>query len=193
MARKLFVAIMAGGPGERFWPKSSPDRPKQFLALIDDQTLLQKAYQRAVRVTDPDRILVVTLARYEALVREQLPGLPADNVILEPFGRDTSAAVALAMAAIERRAPDALMLMKPADHVIGDINGFARATEAAVRAAEVTSSAAALSKSRRWRSPCSLSPAAATCGTVACSSGACPRSRKPSASIRRPWRPASQR
>ncbi len=136
MARKLFVAIMAGGPGERFWPKSTPDLPKQFLALVDEETLLQKAYNRAVKVTDPDRVLVVTLAKYGRLVRAQLPGLPENNIVLEPFGRDTSAAVALAAAAIGRLDPDALMLMKPADHIVSDTAGFVRATEAAVKAAE---------------------------------------------------------
>ncbi|MHB0886549.1 MAG: mannose-1-phosphate guanylyltransferase, partial [Bacillota bacterium] len=136
MARNLYVAIMAGGPGERFWPKSTPERPKQFLALTDEETLLQKAYRRATEVTSPDRVLVVTLGRYAGLVREQLPDLPGANIIREPLGRDTAPAVALAAAAIDRRDPDALMLVKPADHVIEDLVGFARATAGAVRAAE---------------------------------------------------------
>ncbi len=136
MARSLYVAIMAGGPGERFWPKSTPERPKQFLALTDQETLLQKAYRRAVQVTGPEHVFVVTLARYAGLVREQLPDLPEANVVSEPFGRDTAAAVVLAAAAIDRVDPDALMLVKPADHVIEDTAGFVRATAGAVRAAE---------------------------------------------------------
>ena len=92
----MIFVIMAGGAGTRFWPLSTQDRPKQFLALTGDRTLLQMSYDRVAGLASPEKVFVLTSAAYTDLVREQLPELPQKNVVGEPCRRDTAAAVALA-------------------------------------------------------------------------------------------------
>jgi mannose-1-phosphate guanylyltransferase len=124
----VVAAIMAGGRGERFWPRSQPHRPKQFLALADRHTLLQATYHRlAHALGDPSRILVVTGQEFVAEVRRQLPGLLADNVLSEPVGRDTAACVALAALEARRRWGNPVLAMVPADHAVWDEGAFADA------------------------------------------------------------------
>ncbi len=131
----LLAAIMAGGRGERFWPLSTPDTPKQFLALggTGDATLLQQAAQRAEGLAPWDRRVVVAGRAHGALVRAQLPDLPAANVILEPVGRDTAGAIALACAWAARRDPAARLLVMPADHAVPDPAGFRAAVQVGLR------------------------------------------------------------
>ena len=115
----LTAVIMAGGRGERFWPKSRTDCPKQFLSLTDDgETLLQKTMKRVGGLVPPERVYVVTNAEYMPLVREQLPALPAENLLAEPEARNTAPCIALAAAVIAKRWGDAVMLTLPADHLI---------------------------------------------------------------------------
>lgn len=110
---------MAGGAGTRFWPLSTEERPKQFLALTEQRTLLQLSYARARLVVDPERILVLTNAAYTSIVAEQLPELPSQNIIGEPSRRDTAAAVALAALLTEQRfGQRAVMALLTADHII---------------------------------------------------------------------------
>jgi len=122
---------MAGGRGERFWPLSTPDTPKQFLALggAGDATLLQQAARRAEGLAPWDRRVVVAGRAHAALVRAQLPDLPPANVILEPAGRDTAGAIALAYAWAVRRDPAARLLVMPADHAVPDPAGFRAAVQ----------------------------------------------------------------
>ena len=89
----LVVVIMAGGAGTRFWPLSTEEKPKQFLDLFGDRTLLQKTYERISNLVPPERVLVLTNAAFVSLVRDQLPEIPLENVIAEPLRRDTAAAV----------------------------------------------------------------------------------------------------
>ncbi len=115
----MYVVIMAGGGGTRLWPLSRPDRPKPFLPLTGDETLLQSTVRRLVEGPelgglDRSSIAVVTDRRYATLVREQLEGV---RVISEPAGRNTAAAVALAALAIDRDDDD-VMVVLPADHRI---------------------------------------------------------------------------
>src|SRR5436305_11400211 len=105
----LHALIMAGGGGTRFWPRSRQARPKQFLALGGDRTLLQQAADRVEAQVPPERTWVITGAAYAEETARQLPGLPPEQVVGEPFGRDTSAAVALGAALIARRDPGAVM------------------------------------------------------------------------------------
>ncbi len=115
----LTAVIMAGGRGERFWPKSRTDCPKQFLSLTDDgETLLQKTMKRVGGLVPQERVYVVTNAEYMPLVREQLPALPAENLLAEPEARNTAPCIALAAAVIAKRWGDAVMLTLPADHLI---------------------------------------------------------------------------
>ncbi|HET7727723.1 MAG TPA: sugar phosphate nucleotidyltransferase [Candidatus Limnocylindrales bacterium] len=109
----MYVVIMAGGGGTRLWPLSRPDRPKPFLPLLDDTSLLQRTVARLGEDLGAD-VTVVTDRRYERLVRDQLPDA---GIVLEPAARNTAAAIALATVAIDRP-EDEVMVVLPADHVV---------------------------------------------------------------------------
>jgi mannose-1-phosphate guanylyltransferase len=121
-----YVVILAGGRGERFWPLSTSRRPKQFLRLIGGCSLLEQAVRRIRGVVPPERIFVITSADLAGLAREAASSLPRANVIGEPFGRDTAAAVALGLALVLARDPDGLLGVVTADQVIGDVPVFRR-------------------------------------------------------------------
>ncbi|MFI5254431.1 MAG: sugar phosphate nucleotidyltransferase, partial [Candidatus Limnocylindrales bacterium] len=112
----MYTLILAGGGGTRLWPLSTPERPKPFLPLLGDRSLLQLTADRLVGLVAPRDVYVVTDRRYGALVRAQLP---AATVLEEPLGRNTAAAVALAVVGIDRADDDVLAVL-PADHAIGD-------------------------------------------------------------------------
>ena len=132
----LVAVIMAGGAGTRFWPMSTEARPKQFLRLFGERTLLQLSYDRLASFIDPERILVLTSARFEDLVAEQLGSeLPAGNIIGEPMRRDTSAAVALAALLCQRRFGDAVMGVFTSDHLIEPTAELERAVRSAAAGA----------------------------------------------------------
>ncbi len=131
-----YAVIMAGGSGTRFWPLSRNDHPKQFLSIIGDESMMLQTWNRCLAlVGDPQRILVVTGARYADLTRAQLPDLPAANLLAEPEARNTAPCLAWTAAELQRRDPDSLMLVFPADHVIEDVDGLRRSAEAACAAA----------------------------------------------------------
>ena len=111
----MYVVILAGGGGTRLRPLSRDDRPKPFLPLLDERTLIQHTVDRLRGLVDPADIHVVTDGRYADLVRRQVPQIGA--VIEEPSGRNTAAAIALATLAIERPEDD-VMIVLPADHAI---------------------------------------------------------------------------
>ena len=116
---KLTAVIMAGGRGERFWPRSRMAKPKQFLSLTaDKETMLQKTVNRLKPLLEMDAIYVVTNQRYAALVQEQLPELPAENILPEPCSRNTAPCIGLAAAVIQKRCGEAMMLVLPSDHLI---------------------------------------------------------------------------
>ncbi len=116
----MYVVIMAGGGGTRLWPLSRPDRPKPFLPLVGDETLLQRTVRRVAPLVDESDIFCVTDRRYGQLVRDQAPDI---GLIVEPTGRNTGAAIALAARMIERP-DDEVMVVLPADHWIEDEEGF---------------------------------------------------------------------
>jgi mannose-1-phosphate guanylyltransferase len=131
---KLKAAIMAGGTGTRLWPLSREGKPKQFHALGGERTLLQQTYDRLRRFLSPEDLFVCTVERYVALTREQLPELPAGNLLVEPAARNTGPAIGLVAATLQRRCGDCLMAAVAADHRVQRPEAF----EAAVRrAAEV--------------------------------------------------------
>jgi mannose-1-phosphate guanylyltransferase len=132
----LHAMIMAGGGGTRFWPRSRVRRPKQFLALAGDRTLLQQAVDRIEAQVPPERTWIITSALHSAEASRQLPGLPADRVIGEPCGRDTAACIGLGAALIARQDPQAVMMVMPADHVIEPTQEFRRAAQVAEQMAE---------------------------------------------------------
>ncbi|MBA3891203.1 MAG: mannose-1-phosphate guanylyltransferase [Gemmatimonadaceae bacterium] len=120
------AVIMAGGQGQRFWPLSTSERPKQFLDLERrGRTLIQATYDRLLPLVEgPKHVYVATGSRYVTLVREQLPDLPGDNLLIEPTGRDSAPAVALASLAIHTRTGGAMLGFFSADHRIGDEVAF---------------------------------------------------------------------
>lgn len=122
---------MAGGGGTRLWPLSRSRRPKPFLPLLDGgRCLLEATVGRLAPLIHPDDVYVVTDARYADMVREFAPDLPAANIIGEPMGRNTAAAVALMAYAIDRPGDD-VMVVLPADQAIRDEDGFRSALRAA--------------------------------------------------------------
>jgi mannose-1-phosphate guanylyltransferase len=120
-----FVLILAGGSGERFWPLSRRNRPKQLLRLFSDRTLLEETIHRLGEITPLDRVLILTNAEQESTVRELVGALlPKDNILAEPAKRDTAPAIALGVGWIARRDPAATMIVLPADHIIKDATAF---------------------------------------------------------------------
>jgi mannose-1-phosphate guanylyltransferase len=119
-----FVIIMAGGKGERFWPVSREKNPKQLLALLGDRSFLQEAVDRVLPLVPLNNVLIITNGAQAPHVRKQLPKLPKDNVISEPIGRDTTAAVTLGAALVGARSTTGVMAVLPADHVIPDEKKF---------------------------------------------------------------------
>ena len=132
---RLHVVLLAGGGGTRFWPWSTPRRPKQFLDLTGDGTLVELAWRRARRLVPASRIWAVAPRSLAGALRRALPALPAANLIVEPEPRDTAPAIGLACASVARRDPRAVVAVFPTDHVVRDLPAFARAVHAAERAA----------------------------------------------------------
>ena len=120
----LCALIMAGGKGERFWPLSTDEKPKQFLKLLGKKTMIQITVERLLPLISADRIFIVTGKRYVQIVKEQLPNLPENNIIVEPVGRNTAPCIALSAFYIKKRCNDAAILVIPSDHLVVDENRF---------------------------------------------------------------------
>ncbi len=129
------AVIIAGGRGERFWPRSRRRRPKQFLEIAGEGTMLQGVVRRILPAVEHKDIYVVVPGDLAGLVREQLPDVPPGNVLTEPVGRNTAAAIGLAGAVVRARTPGATMAVLPADHIIGDDVRFLEVLGAAVSSA----------------------------------------------------------
>jgi mannose-1-phosphate guanylyltransferase len=119
-----FIIIMAGGRGERFWPVSRERTPKQLVTLLGNRSFLQQAVDRVLPLVPLKNIYIITNAVQAPQVRRQLPKLPRQNVVAEPVGRDTCAAVALGAAIVGQRSTSAVMAVLPADHVIPEEKKF---------------------------------------------------------------------
>ena len=128
----LHAVIMAGGSGTRFWPQSRKKTPKQLLSLAGRRTMIQQTLDRCSAWVSAENSWVVTNAVQADAVREQLPSLPAGNVLVEPAARNTAACVGLAAIEILRRDPEGIMFVMPADHVIRTDEAFSRAALRAV-------------------------------------------------------------
>src|SRR5437868_8087128 len=122
--KNRFVIIMAGGKGERFWPVSREKTPKQLITLLGNRSFLQQAVDRVLPLVPMKNILVITNELQAAEVRKQIPKLPKQNVISEPLGRDTCAAVTLGAALVGTRSTTGVMAVLPADHVIPEGKKF---------------------------------------------------------------------
>src|ERR1017187_6935369 len=122
--KNRFVIIMAGGRGERLRPLNREAMPKQLLTLLGKRSFLQQAVDRVLPLVPAKNIFIITNAAQVAEVRKQLPKLPKDNVVAEPMGRDTCAAVTLGAALVGARSTTGVMAVLPADHVIPDAKKF---------------------------------------------------------------------
>ena len=123
-SKNRFVIIMAGGRGERFWPVSREKMPKQLLPLLGKRSFLQQAVDRVLPLVPAKNIFVITNEVQLPEVRKQLPKIPKQNLIAEPVGRDTCAAVTLGAALVGARSTTGVMAVLPADHVIPDEKKF---------------------------------------------------------------------
>lgn len=120
----LCALIMAGGKGTRFWPLSTEEKPKQFLNLIGEDTMIQMTINRIKPIIPIERIFVCTGEMYVDLVKEQLPELPERNIIVEPEGRNTTPCIALSAFIINKYYKDSTMVVLPSDHLIKDEDRF---------------------------------------------------------------------
>lgn len=122
----LCAVIMAGGKGTRFWPLSTEEKPKQFLKLIGEKTMIQMTVDRILPIIPMERIFISTGRDYVNLVREQLPQIPVDNIIIEPVGRNTAPCIGLSALHIKKKYKDATMAVLPSDHLVKDDNDFVK-------------------------------------------------------------------
>ena len=131
----MFAVIMAGGKGSRFWPRSREKMPKHLLDIQGERTIIRETVDRIRPLVPPERTLIVTGRSHAAELIRQLPEIPAENILIEPVGRNTAPCIGLAALHIQKRVPDAVMLVLPSDHRIGDENAFRRVLAEAGKAA----------------------------------------------------------
>src|SRR5438552_668671 len=153
MSNPIYALILAGGSGERFWPLSRRNRPKQLLRLVSERTLLEETVARLEGFVPTERILILTNIEQEKGVRDLLEGFPKQNIIAEPAKRDTAAAVALGAGWVAARDHSATMLAFPADHVIADRAAFQETMKTAAAAAEETGALVTIGVKPTWACP----------------------------------------
>jgi mannose-1-phosphate guanylyltransferase len=129
----MIAVVMAGGRGTRFWPRSRGHRPKQFLAMVGQETLLHQTVNRLKSGFADGNIYIVTTEDLAAETRRMLPQLPPQNILVEPEGRNTAPCLALALVAIEQSHPKGVMVVLSADHFIGEPVTFLEDIELAAR------------------------------------------------------------
>src|ERR1051326_3517276 len=122
--KNRFVIIMAGGRGERFWPVSREKKPKQLITPLGGKSFLPQTVERVLPVVPLKNIYIITNEVQAPEVRRQLPKLPKENVVAEPVGRDTCAAVTLGAALVGARSTTGVRAVLPADHVIPEEKKF---------------------------------------------------------------------
>jgi mannose-1-phosphate guanylyltransferase len=136
MIEHFYAVIMAGGGGTRLWPLSRQTRPKQMLSLFDERSLFQTAVERLEGLLPVERILVVTVQDQAAELRQQVPGIPAENYLLEPMPRGTASVVGLAAVALQDRDPEAVMAILTSDHFMSNEARFRQLLSAAYEVAQ---------------------------------------------------------
>lgn len=134
---KVTALIMAGGKGERFWPRSRKNNPKQFLCLTGDgRTMIQQTVDRILPMVAIEDIFIATNKDYKKLVREQLPEIPEENILCEPIGRNTAPCIGLGAVHIRKKYGDAIMLVLPSDHLIKYKGMYLNILQDAIKVAE---------------------------------------------------------
>ena len=120
-----YVAIMAGGIGSRFWPVSRTSYPKQFLDILDTgKTFIQQTFERFLKFVPLENIYIVTADEYVGITKEQLPQLPVENIVSEPFRKNTAPCIAYISFKLQQKDSDATLIVAPADHLILDEETF---------------------------------------------------------------------
>jgi len=132
----FYAVIMAGGKGERFWPKSRINRPKQLLAITGKDTMLQKTVYRLKQGTDNKKIYIITNELYKNEIGKQLPSLIKNNIVAEPVGRNTAPCIGYAALLVQKKDPEGVMVVLPADHEIGNKGKFLQVIKGAVSTAK---------------------------------------------------------
>ncbi|MDZ7717744.1 MAG: mannose-1-phosphate guanylyltransferase [Balneolaceae bacterium] len=136
----VYAVIMAGGAGTRFWPKSRESNPKQFLNLFGETSMIQKTVERLDGFVDGEQVVVVTNQDYVSLVQSQLSSVEPIHIIGEPVARNTAPCIASAAALLNKKDPESVMIVLPADHVIGKPEEFKRVLNTAVETAKTQDS-----------------------------------------------------
>lgn len=121
---KIYAVIMAGGVGSRFWPRSTKKTPKQLLKIFGSNTMIQDTTKRLKGIVDEENIFIVTNKIQKPEIINQLPEIPEENIIEEPFGRNTAACIGLASIIVQAKNQNAVMIILPADHIIKDVEQF---------------------------------------------------------------------
>lgn len=129
---KTYAVIMAGGVGSRFWPRSRERMPKQLLRIFGENTMIQDTVNRIKNVVPSENIFIVTNRIQKDEIKRQLPEIPAENIIVEPFGRNTAACIGLSSVIINNFHPDAVTVVLPADHIIRDVDAFTNIMKKAI-------------------------------------------------------------
>ena len=127
------LVIMAGGVGSRFWPMSTPEKPKQFIDVLGcGRTLIQLTVDRFKGICEPENIWIVTSDKYADLVKEQLPEIPDDNILKEPCRRNTAPCIAYVSWKIKARSSKANVVVTPSDHIVMNVSEFQRVIKSAM-------------------------------------------------------------
>lgn len=134
----MYAVIMAGGSGTRFWPKSREKNPKQLLRIFSDRSLIQRTAERLLPLVPPEKMLVVATESQAAAIRDHLPFIRPQNLIVEPKGKNTAPCIGLASLYVKRQDPQAVMVVLPADHLIEDEDAFLRILRAGEKVAQET-------------------------------------------------------
>lgn len=120
----MYAVVIAGGKGTRFWPRSRERKPKHLLDIISERTLIQETVDRIRHLVPPENILIVTGISHAVELIKQLPEIPGENIIIEPFGRNTAPCIGLAALHIKRKTGDDVMVVLPSDHLIAGKERF---------------------------------------------------------------------
>lgn len=131
----ITAVIMAGGKGERFWPKSRKKAPKQLINIIGEKTMIQETVDRLGDLTDCKDTYIITGEEYFKPISKQLPNIPRENILIEPMGKNTAACIGLSAIHIAKKDPDAIMIVLPSDHLIKDNDSFINILKQAVKVA----------------------------------------------------------
>jgi len=153
MSNSFYALVLAGGSGTRFWPLSRKVRPKQLLALFNENTLLEETILRLTGLIPAENILILTNQEQEEAVRKLLPAHPQKNIFAEPARRDTAAAIALGVGLIAARDSDSTMVVLPADHLIRDKVSFQADLRAAATVAGKTGDLVTIGITPTWACP----------------------------------------